>query len=66
MSELTGKFLVIGGVRFAQVQDDPSERAGCTDCAFKRATGNCSVDWREEQAQGLDCIADSAYYEVAQ
>lgn len=63
MSEPTGKFLVIGGVRFAQVADDCSEEAGCNRCAFH--SGGCTVGWREEQAQGLDCIADVAHYEVA-
>ena len=61
MSEPTGKFLVIGGVRFAQVHGEQ-----CTDCAFKRATGDCSLDWREAAAQGLDCAGDNAHYEWAE
>lgn len=64
MSESTGKFLVIGGVRFAQVTDAYSEETGCNRCAFHH--GGCTVGWQEEKAQGLDCIADMAHYEVVQ
>lgn len=64
MSESTVKFLVIDGVRFAQVPDEDDE-SSCNRCAFHR-TGPCSVPWEEEQAQGMDCVLDGTHYEVVE
>lgn len=67
MTNLTGKFLVVGGVRFAQVLDGEDNDNPCDGCAF-RVPGPyaCCVDIRVEREQGMDCVLDSAHYEVVE
>lgn len=66
MTNLTGKFLVVGGVRFVQVADGDDGLA-CLRCAFK-ASGppGCCIDEAAERGQGMDCVVDDAHYEVVQ
>lgn len=66
MSKLTGKFFVIDGVRFVQVQDEADQPA-CCGCAFH--WHGCLLTREQiaaERDQGLDCATDEAHYEVAQ
>lgn len=66
MSNLTGKFLVVGGVRFAQVADG-GDNNPCMSCAFQvPGPYTCRVDGRVEREQGLDCVYDGAHYEVVE
>lgn len=66
MTRLTGKFLVVGGVRFAQVADDDENNADpCLGCAFQvPGPDACCIDGRAEREQGMDCVLDGAHYEV--
>ena len=65
MANLTGKFLVVGGVRFAQVADDEHNDNPCRGCAFQvPAPAGCCIDGRAEREQGMDCVLDGAHYEV--
>lgn len=64
MTNLTGKFLVLDGVRFRQVSDDPTMHA-CSQCVFKSTS--CRMTREQmlaERDQELDCVADRAHYEV--
>ena len=66
MTTLTGKFLVVDGVRFVQAYDEGRD-SPCDSCAFRRpGSESCGIDWQVEKAQGLDCVADEAHYEVVQ
>ena len=67
MKKLTGKFLVVGGVRFAQVADGEYNDNPCLGCAFRVPSSTaCCIDVRVEREQGMDCALDEAHYEVAE
>ncbi len=66
MTNLTGKFLVVGGVRFAQVADDEHNANPCRGCAFQVHGPGCCIDARAEREQGMDCVLNAAHYEVVE